>query len=125
MLRNILIVGFGGSIGSIARYLCQKYIYELHPQPFPFGTLLVNVLGCFLIGLFFGISERGNFFDTEARLLLMAGFCGGFTTFSAFALENINLLKTGHFAYFGIYTSLSLILGIGAVWLGTSFVKLF
>ena|ERR1700680_796797 len=124
MLRNILLVGLGGGIGSIFRFLCQKYLYEWNPHPFPIGTFLVNISGCFLIGLFQGIAEKGNIFTPEWRLLLTAGFCGGFTTFSTFALENINLLKSGSFLYFGLYTSGSVILGIAATFGGMVLLKL-
>lgn len=118
MLRNIFMVGIGGSVGSVARYLCQKFIHEWYSHPFPLGTFLVNITGCFLIGLIYSIAEKGNLLSPEGRLLLATGFCGGFTTFSAFALENVNLLKTGNIFYFGLYTAGSVILGIAATWLG-------
>jgi fluoride exporter len=123
MLRNILLVGVGGAIGSIARYLSQKYIYEWHPHPFPFGTLLVNILGSFLIGIVYAMAEKGNMLTAESRLFLASGLCGGFTTFSAFALENVILLKTGNFAYFAIYTAASVTLGILAVFGGIALLK--
>jgi CrcB protein len=123
MLKNILIVGFGGGIGSIARFLCQKYLYEWRPHPFPFGTFIVNLLGCFLIGLFYGLSEKGNLLTPEWRLLLMTGFCGGYTTFSSFALENFALLKNGEFLYFGLYTAGSVILGITCTFFGALILK--
>ena len=123
MFKNILLVGFGGAIGSIARYLSQKTIYEWHPHPFPFGTFLVNVFGCFLIGAFYGLSERGNVLTPDWRLLLTTGFCGGFTTFSAFAYENVNLLKAGDFLYFGLYTAGSVVLGILCTFGGMALLK--
>ncbi len=76
-MKNLLLVGFGGGIGSIARFLCQKYIYALYPHTFPTGTFLVNILGCFLIGLFYGLAEKGNLMTPEWRILLTTGFCGG------------------------------------------------
>ncbi|HMH33693.1 MAG TPA: fluoride efflux transporter CrcB [Puia sp.] len=118
MLRNILIVGFGGGLGSIARYLCQKYVRELYFHPFPLGTFLVNISGCFLIGLFYGLMEKGNLLSPEWRLLLMTGFCGGYTTFSAFALENALLIKSGQIILFGLYAAGSVFLGIVATFLG-------
>jgi CrcB protein len=124
MLKNILIVGFGGGIGSIARYLCQKYMYEWNPHPFPFGTFLVNILGCFIIGLVYGLSERGNLLTPEWRLLLATGFCGGYTTFSSFAFENVNLLKNNDFLYFGLYAGGSVILGISFTFFGMAILKL-
>ena len=124
MLKNILLVGFAGGMGSIARFLCQKYIYAWYPQPFPLGTFIVNIFGCFLIGLFYGLAEKGNILTPEWRLLLTTGFCGGFTTFSSFAYENINLLKSGDFLYFGLYTSGSVVLGIAAAYFGMILLKL-
>ena len=120
--KNILLIGLGGSVGSIARFLCQKYIYAWHPHPFPFGTMIVNVAGCFLIGLFCALGDKGNLLTPEWRLLLTTGFCGGFTTFSTFAYENINLLKSGELMYFMLYTAASLILGLLATWAGRKLV---
>jgi CrcB protein len=123
MLKNILFVGLGGGIGSIARYLCQKYFYEFHPHTFPFGTFLVNISGCFLIGIFFALSQKGNILTPEWRLFLTTGICGGFTTFSAFAYENVILLKTGNILYFGLYIAASVILGIAATFAGIALLK--
>jgi CrcB protein len=122
--KNLLLIGLGGSVGSIVRFLCQKYIYEWHPHPFPIGTMTVNVAGCFLIGLFCALADKGNLLTPEWRLLLTTGFCGGFTTFSTFAYENINLLKSGELMYFLLYTAASVILGLLATWLGMILVKL-
>lgn len=116
--KHILAVGAGGALGSIARFLCQKYITEGYPHGFPFGTFLVNIAGCFLIGLFFGLVERGSLLNAEWRLFLITGICGGFTTFSTFAAENIQLLKDGQITYFSLYTAGSVVLGILATWLG-------
>ena len=124
MLKNILLVGFGGGIGSIACYLCQKYLYEWYPNPFPLGTFLVNILGCFLIGLVYGLSEKGNLLTPEWRMLLTTGFCGGYTTFSTFAFDNVNLLKNNDFLYFGLYTGGSVILGISFTFFGMAIFKL-
>ncbi|HTQ63391.1 MAG TPA: fluoride efflux transporter CrcB [Puia sp.] len=124
MLKNILVVGFAGGLGSIARFICQKYIYAWNPHPFPIGTFTVNIFGCFLIGLFYGLAEKGNILTPEWRLMLTTGFCGGFTTFSSFAYENINLLKSGDFLYFGLYTVGSVVLGIAAAYCGIILLKL-
>jgi|RhiMetdeSRZDD1v2_1073273.scaffolds.fasta_scaffold08444_16 fluoride exporter len=121
--KNILLVGLGGGVGSIARFLCQKYIYVWHPHPFPFGTLIVNVTGCFLIGLFYALAEKGNLLTPEWRILLTTGFCGGFTTFSTFALENVTLLRTGDIIYFIWYTAASVITGLLATWLAIWMIK--
>jgi len=123
MLKNVILVGLGGGMGSIARFLTQKYLYQWYPHPFPFGTFLVNLSGCFLIGLFYGLTEKGNLLTPEWRIFLTTGFCGGFTTFSTFAYENINMLKSGDFLYFGLYTAGSLILGIAATFVGIAVLK--
>lgn len=124
ILKNIALVGLAGGFGSIARFLCQKYLYAWNPHPFPFGTFLVNLVGCFLIGVFYGLSEKGNLLSPEWRLLLTTGFCGGFTTFSSFSYENVNLLKNGDFLYFGLYTMGSVILGILCTYGGIILLKL-
>ena len=119
-----MLVGIGGGIGSIARFLCQKYLYALYPHHFPAGTFTVNILGCFLIGIFYGLTEKGNLFTPEWRLLLMTGLCGGYTTFSSFALENITLLKSGEYLYCALYIAGSVILGIAATFFGAFVLKL-
>ncbi len=124
MLKTLFIIAAGGGIGSTARFLVQKYSYEFYPHPFPFGTLLVNILGCFLIGIFYALAEKGNILSPEWRLLLTTGFCGGFTTFSTFALENVSLMKSGDFLYVGIYIAGSVIVGVLATYLGILLIKL-
>jgi CrcB protein len=124
MLKNILLVSLGGGIGSVGRYLCQRYFYQLHPHPFPFGTLVVNIVGCFLIGAFYCLAEKGNLLTPEWRLFLTTGICGGFTTFSAFAYENVTLLKSGDLIYLGVYIAVSVVLGIAATFAGIALLKL-
>ena len=124
MLKNIFIIGLGGGIGSIARYLCQKYISETFPHPFPFPTFIVNIIGCLLIGIFYGLSEKGNILTPEWRFFLITGICGGYTTFSTFAYENVMLLKSGDFLYFGLYAALSVFFGIACTFAGIAFIKL-
>jgi CrcB protein len=124
MGSNILIVGLGGGAGSILRYLCQKWISESYQHNFPLATFLVNILGCLLIGIFFGLGEKGDILSPQTRLLLVTGFCGGFTTFSTFAFENMNLLRTGDHLYFLLYVFGSVVLGIAAVYIGNFLIKL-
>jgi fluoride exporter len=121
--KDILLVGLGGGAGSMARYLCQRGVSAFYPHAFPFGTLLVNVSGCLLIGILIGLFEKGELVKPEWRLLLATGFCGGFTTFSAFAAENIQLLKDGRLLYFSIYTVASVVLGILATFTGVALFK--
>ena len=123
MGTNILIVGLGGSVGSVLRYLCQKWVNESYQHSFPLATFLVNVSGCLLIGILYALGEKGNILAPQTRLLLITGFCGGFTTFSTFAFENMNLLRTGDHFYFLLYAIGSVVLGIAAVYIGSLLVK--
>ena len=123
LYKDILLVGLGGGVGSIARFLCQRSVSAWYPHAFPFGTLIVNFLGCFLIGLLLGLAEKGSFVKPELKLLLVTGFCGGYTTFSAFAAENIQLLRDGRLLYFTLYTVGRVVLGILAGFGGLSLVK--
>lgn len=125
MIKNLLLVGLGGGIGSIARYLCQKWFAENVTSPFPWGTLAVNLLGCLFIGIIYALAERSDLLSPATRLLLITGLCGGFTTFSAFAFENMQLLRSGDLLYFILYSAGSLVLGIAAVFAGIAILKLF
>lgn len=119
MLKSILIVGTGGFIGTASRFLVTRYFQNNVLSVFPYSTLIVNILGCLLVGIFFGLSEKYNFISHDWRLFLTVGFCGGFTTFSAFANENFLMLKNNEFFYFALYTSLSIILGLVATYIGS------
>lgn len=125
MLKTLLIIGSGSFIGGISRYLFSRFIQNSVVSAFPFGTFAVNILGCFLIGFFYGISERGNVINTEWKMFLTVGFCGGFTTFSTFANENVSLLRDGNFFYFALYAGFSLFLGLMATYLGNLLTKIF
>ena len=124
MFKLILLVGAGGFIGSVARFLGSRYITENFLSSFPFGTMTVNITGCFLIGIFYGMSEKGALMNEEWRIFLTVGFCGGFTTFSSFASENLTLLRDGAFGYFLLYTGLSVFLGLAATFIGNALTKL-
>jgi CrcB protein len=123
-MKNLLLVGLGGGIGSMLRYLCHKWFSENYPQPFPWGTFIVNLLGCFLIGVIYAASEKSPALTPQTRLFLMAGFCGGFTTFSTFAFENMNLLRSGDTIYFLIYSIGSVVVGVAGVFGGVAMMKL-
>lgn len=114
----LLMVGCGGFIGSVARYWVQQMSVKYLSPDFPYGTLGVNLLGSFLIGLFFGLAEKGGWMNSEWRIFLVTGFCGGFTTFSSFSLESINLLQKGNFGGFGLYVILSVALCLLAGYAG-------
>ena len=117
-LKALLIVFVGSGIGGVARYGMQTWFVKLYPHSFPIGTFIVNILGCFLIGLFYEISHKASFITPEWRLALTTGLCGGFTTFSTFAYENLSLLKSGNYMVFTLYIILSVVLGIAGVFVG-------
>lgn len=118
MDRTILYVGLGGMLGSMARYAATLAITKVFPTPFPYGTFAVNIAGCLVIGLIFGWSQRYEWLTPEWRFFLATGFCGGFTTFSSFALENMLLLHDRHYVTFAAYAILSFVLCMAAVFAG-------
>ena len=123
MIKGFLIVGLGGAIGSMLRYAVQKIFQVQSAAAFPTGTLLVNIAGCFLIGILSGMVSRSLSWNEEMKLLLMTGFCGGFTTFSAFTLEGIGLLKENKTALFLIYLTASVVGGLLATFIGIRIAK--
>ena len=118
MIKNILLVAFGGAVGSVLRYLVSKWLQEASAVAFPVGTLVVNVVGCLLIGLIYGASDRWGI-SGDMRLLLTVGFCGGFTTFSTFMNESLSLMRADNLLSLALYASLSVGLGLVAVWAGS------
>lgn len=124
MLRNILIVGIGGFLGSIARYLSQIAAGKIFTSGFPFGIFLVNIIGCLLIGIVYALTEKGNLLTSEMRLFLAVGFCGGFTTFSTFSYDNLMLLKDNSIGLLLINTFGSVAFGLLAVYAGIVLIRL-
>jgi CrcB protein len=104
----------------MARYWCTGAAARLFGETFPWGTLLINVLGSFVIGLFVTLTGPGGRYivDPNIRLLVAVGFCGGYTTFSAFSLQTLVLMQEGEWLYAGLYIAASLIVCLLAVWLG-------
>lgn len=124
MIKTLLLVGSGGFIGSILRYYISRLNLSTHFLSIPVGTLLVNVIGSLVIGLLMGLSEKSAVITAEARLFLMVGLCGGFTTFSSFTMENLTLIHNGQFLQVLVYTMLSIMLGFLAVYIGYAITNL-
>jgi CrcB protein len=118
MIKNLLLVMLGGGFGSIARYLLSYFFTKNNTSNFPWATFIANSLGCLIIGLLFGYIQKNNLQNETFKLLLITGFCGGFTTFSTFSLENIQFIQNQNYNLAIIYTLASLFVGLLAVILG-------
>ena len=116
-MKSFLLVFLGGGLGSGLRYLVSIAMNQ-YSKVLPYGTFIVNILGCVLIGLILGYAQKENTLTSNQTLLLATGFCGGFTTFSAFANENLELIKNGELFNFSVYTIGSVLIGILAVCIG-------
>jgi len=116
---KLLLIGTGGFIGSVLRYLVSGSVQAAsHSIAFPYGTLAVNVIGCFLIGFLSELAEVRSLFSADTRALLIVGILGGFTTFSTFGNETMSLLRDGEQGLALMNVSAQILLGLGAVWLG-------
>ncbi len=120
-MTHFLLVALGGAVGSTCRYYLSSVImHRVTLGTFPLSTWTVNVLGCLVAGIVIGLSERFEFLTAEARILIFSGMLGGFTTFSAFAVETVTLLKRGDFVTAASYVLLSVTIGIAALVIGWS-----
>jgi CrcB protein len=122
-MRALLFVGIGGGLGSIFRYVISLVIGKHIPVVFPLGTLVVNISGCFLIGIFYALAARHSGFNADWRLFLITGICGGYTTFSTFSYDGFILLKEGNGLSFILYAIGSVVLGLIATFAGVALFK--
>jgi CrcB protein len=122
-MKTTLIIGLGSFIGGASRFLLSKLIQTQFATVFPFGTLVVNVVGCFLIGLVFGWSSK-NYLEPTWQLFLTTGVLGGFTTFSAFSIETITMMNAGQTTSAIFYVVLSVVVGLAGTIAGYALMRL-
>ena len=123
-MKEFIIVGIGSFFGGGLRYAVGRIVGVGTSTVFPLSTFVVNIVGCLLIGMLSTIAMRQGWLTPTMRLLLITGFCGGFTTFSTFISENVNLCSSGHQLMSLAYMSASIIVGIAAFWLGCMIIKI-
>ena len=123
LFKNLIIIGLGGGIGSALRYLVQESLYKQFNHFEPYGTFVVNILGCLLLGILTACAEQGRLIHPNISLLLMPGFCGGFTTFSTFAYQGEGLLMGSKPVQGMLYVGLSVVIGLLAAGFGYRLVK--
>ena len=122
-MKQLLLVGLGGCFGSIARYkLSGLVLHHAVDWRFPLGTFVVNIMGCLVAGILAGLVERHHVLSADTRLLLFTGLLGGFTTFSAFGVETVFLLRRGEILVATGYVVLSIVVGVGLLWLGMTII---
>lgn len=115
---NVFMVGIGGFIGAVLRYLTSEAVKRWFMSGFPLATLAVNILGSFILGYLVGLADRREVFSAEASTFLLVGMLGAFTTFSTFSLETTTLLRDGSTAAALLNVGAQVLLGVAAVWLG-------
>lgn len=123
MMRAILFVAAGGGAGSVLRYLTSVLTARFFHGQFPMATFITNAIGCLLIGLLMGFFIKNNLRDSEMKWLLVTGFCGGYTTFSAFAFENVSLFQSQQYGTALLYIMASVVIGLAAVWCGLTLTR--
>ncbi len=121
-MKILLLVGVGSFIGGVSRYLMTLFVQNKFFSTFPYGTLAVNIIGCFLIGVIFSFSEKGNW-NPEWRIFLATGIMGGFTTFSSFSNETVSMLRDAEYWPACCYILLSVFIGLAATFTGISLIK--
>lgn len=124
MIKNIILVGLGGALGSVVRYLISVLVYSGKTQSFPWSTLLTNFMGCLLLGLLLGYFQKNDNQYQELKLLLAIGVCGGMTTFSTFSAETLNLMQSGNLLAAALYAISSFVGGVLLLYLGVVLIRL-
>ncbi len=123
MWQNMILIGTGGFFGSVLRYGTNEMVLKLIETNKPLGTFAVNVVGSFIIGIVLGLFENGTLISANWKMFLAVGFCGGFTTFSSFALENLSMMQAQQFFTSILYIVISIFVGLLAVYSGFWIVK--
>jgi len=125
-MGTFILIGMGGFLGAIMRYALSDFVQSWSKTPqFPLGTLVVNLVGCLLIGVLAQLAEARNIFTPETSSLIFLGFLGAFTTFSTFSAESLNLMRNGQNLLSYLNIGGHILLGLGAVWLGRTLTTLF
>lgn len=122
-MKTIFYIALGGGLGSVLRYLTTVVMNKYIQATFPYATFVTNIIGCLLIGLFFGYLEKQNAVSQDLKFFLITGLCGGYTTFSTFSNENVQLLQNNQILAAFLYISLSVFLGLMATWTGLIIAK--
>jgi CrcB protein len=117
-MKSVLLIFAGGGLGSVARFLLGKWVSSFHHVNFPFGTLAVNVMACFILGVVVGLSDSKQLLSADSRIFWAIGFCGGFSTFSTFSYETLQLVNGQAIGSGMLYVALSVVACLGAVALG-------
>lgn len=117
-MKQFLLIFLGGGTGSILRYYLGRSLQGYFASPFPYGTLGVNIIACFILGLLVGLADSSIPLSASSKLLLITGFCGGLSTFSAFSYESVHLMQEGKYGYLVLYVVLSVLLCMGATFGG-------
>ncbi|MFM9988295.1 fluoride efflux transporter CrcB [Flavobacterium sp.] len=122
-MKTIFYIALGGGLGSVLRYLTTVVMNKYLQATFPYATFVTNIVGCLLIGLFFGYLEKQNAVSQDLKFFLITGLCGGYTTFSTFSNENIQLIQNNQILIAFLYISLSVFFGLMATWTGLIIAK--
>lgn len=123
MIKAMLLAGCGGFVGTCGRYLVGRWCTSMWHGSFPIGTFMVNIIGCFIIGMLFGLLEKTHVMTPDENVLLITGFCGGFTTFSTFANDIFTLGSKGDWQTSLLYLLLSIIVGVLLVCAGRALIR--